>query len=287
MKKLSLIFVAASLALAQSPSPNRVMTLPDTTTHGTLNGIASTTVNDNYIFGSSGTTSITLPTNTGDGSTFTFVQGGTGSNCLTSNGYWMACGGGPSYETRKDDGKGPTLLQVKSTARILANAELPPTQYVALAKSVGIVGPVVERARILETIHSLNLHVYDWKRVDDYLYRQALRQGTNVRWVWKPVREEDQKSIANTSLQTRGGVGMVYAKLYAQPLPIRILKRMKEIECEMADVVFLVSDYEVVKPDPFLAITTKSLLESGKIWIIDQWDEPSFNDGPTLQADRL
>jgi hypothetical protein len=213
------------------------------------------------------------------GGSFTF-------NCGTVNGYITACGGGPSYETRKDDGKGPTLLQVKSTAKPLALRELPPLEYVALAKSVGVEGPVVEQAKMLEMIHNLELHVYDWHKVDDYLYRKALRQGTNVRWVWKPVRSQDTKLVSDISTLTKENVGMIYAKTYDRPLPVRILKRMKEIECEMSDAVFLVSDYEVVKPDPFLAITTRSLIDSGKIWVIDQWDEPGFTDGPELQARR-
>lgn len=199
-------------------------------------------------------------------------------NCFTASGYLRACGGGPSYETRKDDGKGPTLLQVKSTARGLLTRELPPADYVPLAKSAGIDGPVIEQARMLEMIHNLELHVYDWKRVDEYLYRQALRQGTLVRWVWKPVRTPDIEKVAPMSLLTKEGVGMVDAKLYARPLPVRILKRIKEIECEMPDAVFLVSDYEVVKPDPFLAISTKSLLDAGKIWIVEQWQEPGFSE---------
>lgn len=215
-----------------------------------------------------------------------YPSSGYANNCANSQGYIIACGGGPSYETRKDDGKGPTLVQVKSTARKLAPAELPPTEYVALAKSVGVEGPVVEQAKIMDLIDSLGLHVYNWNKVDDYLYRRALHDETNVRWVWKPVRSLDKTAVESANLLTKENVGMVYAKLYARPLPTRILKRMKEIECEMPDAVFLVSDYEVVKPDPFLAITTKDLLDAGKIWIVEQWNEPGFVDGPEMTARR-
>lgn len=209
-----------------------------------------------------------------------------GDNCATSAG-WVACGGGPPYENRKDDGKGPTLVQVKSAAKKLTAEQLPPAEYITIAKSVGLDGPIIEQAKILDLIDDIGLHVYDFRRVDDYLYRQALRQGTNVRWVWKPIRKRDNEAISNQLLVGRDGVGMVYPKTYAQPLPVSALKLMKQIECEMADVVFLVSDYEVVKPDPFLAITTKSLLDAGKIWIVYQWDEPNFNDGvPSLVAKR-
>lgn len=267
MKNIILILIIAGSAMAQNGSgraTSRATTGTATTATGTIvsNGI------------------IDFPT------TMTWSAGGSVWNCANAQGFTISCGGGPSFETRKDDGKGPTLLQVKYSAKALALRDLPPTEYVALAKSVGVDGPVIEQAKMLEAIHALDLHVYDWHKVDDYLYRKALRQGTNVRWVWKPVSSKDTKALSDISTLTKEGVGMIYAKTYDRPLPVRILKHMKEIECEMPDALFLVSDYEVVKPDPFLAITTKSLIEAGKIWIVDQWDEPGFTEGPELQAKR-
>lgn len=208
-------------------------------------------------------------------------------NCQDSIGRIYACGGGPSYENRKDDGKGPTLLQVKNSAKRFAVDELPPVDYVKIARSAGVDSPVIDEARIMNMIDGLGLKVYSYSKVDDYLYRKALKQGTNVRWVWKPVRTKDNNDAVKANDRALvDGVGMVYAKLYAHPIPVNVLKLMKEMDCEMSDVMFLVSDYEVVKPDPFLAITTKGMLEAGKIWVVAQWDEPGFKDGPELQAMR-
>ena len=55
----------------------------------------------------------------------------------------------------------------------------------------------------------------------------------------------------------------------------------------MPEAMLIVSDYETVKPDPFLAVTTPALLAAGKIWIVAVWDEPNFRYdhvvmGPTV-----
>lgn len=256
MKQILLVFATASLMLAQSTitRPNGTITTPTIT--GTTANMA-----------------------TWSGETLMMNGGG---------GLVWATGRGGLQESRKDDGRGPTLLQVRNSARKLAANELPPVEYIKYAKDAGIDSPsaIIDEATVLNLVDSLGLKVYDWNKVDDYLYRKALRQGTNVRWVWKPIRKQDGKAVTDYNWRSLDHVGVMSAKMYAQPLPVRILKRMKEIECLMPDVVFLVSDYEVIKPDPFLAITTKELLDSNKIWIIDQWLEPGFSDGPELTAKR-
>ena len=240
------------------------------------------------LIGTSSTLSIAGTTSTASTLTMASTSGYI-LNCQDSMGRIYACGGGPSYETRKDDGKGPTLLQVKNSAKKFTANELPPVDYVKIARSAGIdsPSPIVDEARIMNMIDGLGLKVYSFDKVDNYLYRKALKQGTNMRWVWKPVRaKDDNYAIKHNDRAVIAGVGMVYDKMYAQQIPINVLKLMKEMDCEMSDVMFLVSDYEVVKPDPFLAITTQELLNSGKIWIVAQWDEPGFKDGPELQASR-
>ncbi len=41
-----------------------------------------------------------------------------------------------------------------------------------------------------------------------------------------------------------------------------------------------------MKPDPFLAITTGRLMEQHKIWVIEQWQEPTWDDGLAERASR-
>lgn len=73
-------------------------------------------------------------------------------------------------------------------------------------------------------------------------------------------------------------IGIVDPVQYAGELPIRAMERMASILADMPDAVFLVSDYETKRPDPFLAVTTRRLLAAGKLWVIERWDEPGFDD---------
>lgn len=71
---------------------------------------------------------------------------------------------------------------------------------------------------------------------------------------------------------------------YARRIPERVIGTIAKILEREPDAVLLVSDFEVAKPDPFLAITTTKLLEAGKVWIVEQWDEPAWKDGPAQVA---
>ena len=190
-------------------------------------------------------------------------------------------GAGFIHEGRKPDARGPSLIQVKQSAARLTAAQLAPANYIALARSVGVDGPA-EEAAILDAIHEADLSVYDFDKVDGYLYRQALT-GTAVHWVWKPLRDKDVKPVAQAPW-SQTGVGIVYAKLYTRKVPMSVLTEMKAVLATMPDAMFLVSDYEVIKPDPFLAVTTPKLLAAGKIWIVDQWDEPGFGGAISASA---
>jgi hypothetical protein len=137
----------------------------------------------------------------------------------------------------------------------------------------------VDEVKMTQAISSLGLMVFDYKEVDDYLYTKALAQGTNMRWVWKPIRSKDIDKIhsAGAGWSVRPQMGMVLAEIYNQKLPMDVMNIVSRVlECE-PDAIPLISDYEVARPDPFLAITTSKLLGAGKIWIVAVWAEPSFN----------
>jgi hypothetical protein len=188
---------------------------------------------------------------------------------------------GVPTETRKPNPNATTLLQVKASAHHILESRLAPADYITVAKRIGIDSTPIEEAQLLDLIHRKDLKVFDYSRVDDYLYNQALKMGTNTRWVWKPVRDADMKlAQPHATWSTRAGMGFIYPTVYAKAIPQRILEQIEDLLCdkEIDGLIFLVSDFEVIKPDPFLAITTAKLLEQGKIFIIAQWDEPSFTD---------
>lgn len=214
---------------------------------------------------------------------------------ITSDGtnYWYP---GVPAETRKPHVPMLTIAAVRDASRSLSHAELAPTEYLTLAKSVGLTSAATDEARVLDVIDQIGLKVYDFGKVDEYLYGHALKQGAQAHWVWKPMREADLKEVQESGASLRvTKEGLVYPKQYSHKIPERVLLDVCNLLETMPDAVLLVSDYEVIKPDPFLAITTKKLLNEGKVWIVEQWDEPGFTEkgqpvqtvsDPTLSAMR-
>lgn len=189
-------------------------------------------------------------------------------------------GSGAIAEHRKAIGPIPTLKQIKLSARAVPAAQLAPAAYLQLAMKIHLDSPAVDEARMLDNLNKLELKIYDYAKVDEYLYRQALRQGTNVRWVWKPMRDIDFSSAQNAFYRSNvePGFGFLFPLVYAKAIPARVLETAASVLEKMPDAIFLVSDYEVIRPDPFLAVTTKKLINQNKLWIIDVWAEPGFSD---------
>lgn len=195
--------------------------------------------------------------------------------CGVIGGCWPAGG-----DSRKDDGKGPTLQQVKLSAKVLTPASLAPAEYLDLAKHIGLdPSASTDEAEILEAIQHGGFHVFDFDKVDGYLWRQALREKSPSKWVWKSMRRTDWEGLVRDADQrTATAAGTLSTDQYARALPMRIMKDVQAILDCFPDAKFLVSDYEVIRPDPFLAVTTPRLFAAGKIWIIDCWDEPGFTE---------
>lgn len=212
--------------------------------------------------------------------TFTTATAGTATRFGMFNGTrWVLSERDATLETRIDDGRGPTLVQVKHSRHPLNRADLAPAEYAKTAASLGLEVPA-EEATLLQALNDNHLGTYNFAKVDDYLYRQALKLGTRYRWVWEPVGAAGLKAVneSGADYDAKADLGLVMAREYQRPVPLRVLNEMKALRGCLAGAVFLVSDYEAVKPDPFLAVTTEKLLSAGKIWIVDQWDEPGFTD---------
>jgi hypothetical protein len=186
---------------------------------------------------------------------------------------------GVPFETRKDDHKGPTIRQVKLSAKNWDGIVLAPADYIVRAKRISLDSGAVEEAQILQAVHDAHLKVYDFASVDSYLFRQALKQGANYRWVWEPMREKDTKFVLAANVRQTDHAGYVDNQQYQSAIPDHVLADVERfMDCAPEDTIYLVSDYRAVNPDPFLAVTTVKMLAAGRILIIDQWDEPGFKD---------
>lgn len=201
----------------------------------------------------------------------------TGSVLRLVGGEWIPA------ETRKADTPGPTLAQVKQAAWLVPAKMVASPTYLKVAKSVGLDSAAIQESNLLQALKDREVKVYDFDKVDQYLYRKALKQGANMRWVWKPMRTADMKAVENSSTryQDIAGMGFVHPVEYTHPIPERVLDLAGCLLDDVKDSIFFVSDYSVIHPDPFLAVTTPKLLEAHKVYIVAAWDEPTFEDGGT------
>lgn len=209
---------------------------------------------------------------TSPGSNLAYYDGGVAGNLIiTQNGRLMF---GSSLTSTKPAGPPVTIAELRRSTHLLTEKDMAPAGYVALAKSVGA-QPSSDEADILAAIKDLELPVYPFDKVDRYLSNKAYEISNNTRWVWKPI-----STIGRMSLQDLNGAstraGSVSSSLYTQRIPMNVLNNIVALMGRVPGAVFLISDYETVNPDPFLAVTTPELLGSGKIWIVSQWDEPRF-----------
>jgi hypothetical protein len=207
------------------------------------------------------------------------IMGATHYSCFDGN-----CVGGATFnpwaETRKPIVPMPTIASVLKSAKLVSLEGQPDQHYLRAAKAIKFESPATDEAELLEAIQTHGLPLYDSKKVDEYLYNQALHMKAHTQWVWKPMRNEDSNvpsvSYGSTTQGTR-----IYPAVYDKAVPERVLEDVACLISDAADLnlIFLVSDFEVIKPDPFLAVSTEKLLRQGKIFIVEQWDEPGFNDG--------
>ena len=225
-------------------------------------------------------------TSAGSG-TLSISNGGWTMMCADASGRVFSCGGSQDMETRSLKTPGITLIQVKQSRHAVPKTVLASESYLKLAKTISLKSPAVDSALMAEILADHGFLVYDYDKVDSYLYHAALKQGTNVRWVWKPMRDVDAKNSGGASWQTWDGMGRISGTVYSKAIPERVLEKVACLLDEMKDAVFFVSDYEVVHPDPFLAVSTPKMLEDHKIFIVDQWDEPGFKDVPKPLAEPV
>lgn len=200
---------------------------------------------------------------------------------------WLVSSSSPYFSSttvatfnRKPRVPGATIVQVKASAKLVDVASKPPARYISVAKQIGLKSAATDEAELLNVLDSHFLKIYDFKRVDDYLYNIALKQGPNVIWVWMPLRDADSKTAGETGYYSGDAGVLDHSGLtYGHTVPERVLEDVGCILSEMPDALFLISDYVTKRPDPFMAVTTKKLLQAGKVFIVDQWDEPDFDDG--------
>ena len=135
-----------------------------------------------------------------------------------------------------------------------------------------------------------NILIYDDQVVHDWMCKIVKKQPKDMTWVWKsltkPLKDliKKNQSLSKVHYQHKhwqngayGWVGDIdIQNRYTKIIPEAVLTTAETIlkNFEKNDpICLLVTDYEVIQPDPFLAVAIPEF----PFLIIDFWDEPGFN----------
>lgn len=150
-------------------------------------------------------------------------------------------------------------------------------EYVAVAESIGFSNPALARARLLNFLQREEIPVYDSERVSNFMTALVVREKggstfdpfsmrlTGTVWVWRPMLSEESKASWFTYGSFAGG-------RYQREVPLDVLRTVAKVKGAFPDAKFYVTDYETVKPDPFLCVK----LDGCEHVVIAVWDEPDF-----------
>lgn len=133
-------------------------------------------------------------------------------------------------------------------------------EYLVLAESVGLDTPVVANELLKRCLKELKIFVYPTDHVERYLRSNFTHE--RQRLVWRALRRKDTEAPAQA--------------VYDHPVPGHALTKadkLLRVFDHPNDLVFEVSDYVAVKPDPFLSVRIKG---SQTRFVIAFWDEPNF-----------
>ena len=81
-------------------------------------------------------------------------------------------------------------------------SSLAPVAYLELARSIELESAATDEIRVVDAIRELELKVYDFHLVDEYLADKAAEIGPRTFWIWKPLRKADQAAV--TSARSEG-----------------------------------------------------------------------------------
>lgn len=142
-----------------------------------------------------------------------------------------------------------------------------PRSYEQLAKKLGVcvagqaAGTSVKiNNDFMQFLSDHGLVLYDRVSVSKFLKQKAGKRNV----VWRPLREAD-KAKSKSRWEDRP------VSQYKKAVPYPVLLLVQDILEKFPMAKFYVSDYQVVRPDPFLEVRL-----NGKRYVVEHWDEPEF-----------
>jgi hypothetical protein len=148
--------------------------------------------------------------------------------------------------------------------------------YFVLATKLGVRSAAVTRARLEKFLHEECMGLYDYDKVAAYMSNLAEQAGKE--FVWKPIRDKDGHAASKLGNATSWGHGRFVTGAYQHEIPMPVLMSIDKIATAFPDeAIFFASDYEVKRPDPFAAVTTRELWNHDKtLLVFEKWNEPKF-----------
>ena len=152
-------------------------------------------------------------------------------------------------------------------------------EYLDLAVRLGVNGPAVAKARLLNFLHTEAMGVYNNQRVDSYMRQIAAGRI----WCWKPLRRQDREALCTISTPLNKKQpnyhGEAVLEIYPHAVPFVALLSAERIAKAFPDALLLVTDFEAPKPDPFMSVTTRELFDRDQtVLIFERWSEPKYRD---------
>lgn len=147
--------------------------------------------------------------------------------------------------------------------------------YLAVANKIGFTSGALLHRQLLNFLRREEISIYNSERVARYLDALVLqerkrRRVPKLQWLWLPLRRQDVKKVrTNVHWYENGAVS---EDQYNRPVPLSTLRIVSKIAAEFPQAHFFVSDYQVGRPDPFLAVAAPDV----PLIIVDVWDEPDF-----------
>ena len=166
-------------------------------------------------------------------------------------------------------------------------------EYVALATKLGVGQEAVDGSRLHRFCAKHEIPIYDMKRVSGFL--DKIQKAANVEnktdrtWRWSAIKNgydtsnipatselapssEHKPLIMFTFTFDRARNGRVSSEQYRDKIPFAALRLVDQVVTEFPGAMFFVSELNMPKPDPFLAVK----VGMAPLAVISHWDEPGF-----------
>ncbi|MHA1952165.1 MAG: hypothetical protein ACW987_20165 [Candidatus Thorarchaeota archaeon] len=142
-------------------------------------------------------------------------------------------------------------------------------EYAKVSKRIGYESASLFHIEFKSFLKEESIPIYNYNDVQDFLVGEVIKLrvetgSSHYSLSWVPMREQDRD------------LHDAYEPLpYTKTIPLFALLLVDKIHSRFGDKVkFQVSDYEAIKPDPFLRVNV-----GDSYYVIAHWDEPGFKGG--------